>query len=326
MRLPIFHKPEKGTLVVGSNVIDLILHSETHFKIINQKYLGFPFDSKMKLDGFEVDVGGSAHNVAINLSNLGSKTMVFGAVGTSVYSNLILKNLADYGVDTTHIKKKDILSGISIVFIHKGEKTILTYRGANDLLGEKDFSEKMLKNVKRVVITSMVSPKNIRLVKKIAKAAEENLVYLVANPSMSMVENYPEELKYLLERSDCIIMNDKEAKAITKTLLATAAIKALSEYGAETVIVTCNSRGTLLYEEGQLQKIPAHKVKVVNTTGAGDSFTAGFIHAKNKNWESLEAVRFANALAALVIQTPGASVDLPDEREIIALMNRAPKK
>lgn len=322
MRIPFVRKPKKGkgTLVVGSNVVDITIHSKKYFRILDKKFLGFLFDSKMEVDNSEIGVGGSAHNVAINLAHLGDKAYLLGAVGNGPYRDLILKNLSGYGVNTKYISKNDAPSGSSIVFIHKGEKTVLFHGGANSLLGADDFDERVLDKVCRIVITSMTSPQNIRLISKISRLAKKRKIYLVTNPSMRMVENRPKELKTLMNRSDCIIMNDLEAKRLTRKKTVADAIHSLESYGAKTVIVTQNSRGNLLYENGTLLRVPSHKVKVVNTTGAGDSFTAGFLHAKNGGCNSLDAVKFANALAALVIQTPGASVDLPSKEKIASLM------
>ena len=72
-----------------------------------------------------------------------------------------------------------------------------------------------------------------------------------------------------------------------------------------------------------IPRVPSYKVKVVDTTGGGDSFTAGFIHAKYHGYSNEEAVKFASAVAALNIVTPGASTDLPSENDVVEFMKTA---
>ncbi|MDD1726786.1 MAG: PfkB family carbohydrate kinase [Methanothrix sp.] len=102
-----------------------------------------------------------------------------------------------------------------------------------------------------------------------------------------------------------------------------SAIKELQKLGAETVIVTLDVKGSLVAEGGEIFSLPAYKVNVVDTTGGGDSYTAGFVHAKFRGACTEDAVKFAGAVAALNIMTPGASTDLPSEKDVVEFLKRA---
>jgi ribokinase len=140
---------------------------------------------------------------------------------------------------------------------------------------------------------------------------------------MSMITHRPQELKYAMENSKVIIMNGKESCMITGEKDVESAIKGLQNYGAQTVIATLDVKGSLVAENDKIFHVPSYKVKVVDTTGGGDSYTAGFVHAKSKGYSTKEAVKFAAAVAALNIITPGASTDLPTEEEVIEFMKTA---
>jgi len=311
----------KGVLVVGGIIVDLIAKSE-QFKVIDGN-ICFPFDSKITLQELKVDIGGSAHNVAANLAELGTITYILGSIGKGDYGEEALKNLRIHGVNTKYVTLKEGLTGMSLVFLVNGEKTVLTSRGANGFLGEKDLNPEVFDKVDMLILTSLVSSDNIDLMKNAIEEAKKRNVSIVTNPSISMVTQRSDELKYAMQNSKVIIMNGKESCLITGGKDVESAIKELKKYGAETVIVTQDVKGSLVAENGEIFRVPSYKVKVVDTTGGGDSYTAGFIHAKFGGYSTKEAVEFASAVAALNITTPGASTDLPTEKEVIEFMKTA---
>ncbi len=314
-------KGHKGVLVVGGIIIDLIARSEK-FKV-NDGNICFPFDSKITLDELKEDIGGSAHNVAANLAMLGSRAFILGSVGKGDYGEEALRNLRVHGVNIKYVTLKEGSTGMSLVFLVDGEKTVLTNRGANELLGEADLNLKVFEDIKTLILTSLISADNMLLMMKAIDEAKKRNVSIIMNPSMSMITHRPEELKYAMKNSKVIIMNGKEARMISGKEDVDSAIRELQSYGAETVIATMDVKGSLVLENGEVFHVPSYKVKVVDTTGGGDSYTAGFVHAKFKGYSTKEAVKFASAVAALNIMTPGASTDLPTEENVIEFMKTA---
>jgi sugar/nucleoside kinase (ribokinase family) len=310
----------KGVLVVGGIIVDLIAESE-QFKVIDGN-ICFPFDSKITLKELKEDIAGSAHNVAANLAELGTITYILGSIGKGDYGEEALKNLRIHGVNTKYATLKEGPTGMSLVFLVNGEKTVLTSRGANEFLGEKDLNPEVFDKVDTLILTSLVSSDNIDLMKNAIEEAKKRNVSIVTNPSISMVTHRSDELKYAMKNSKVIIMNGRESCLITGEKDVESAIKELEKYGA-TVIVTQDVKGSLVAENGEIFRVPSYKVKVVDTTGGGDSYTAGFIHAKFRGYSTKEAVKFASAVAALNITTPGASTDLPTEKEVIEFIKTA---
>jgi ribokinase len=311
----------KGVLVVGGIIMDMIVRSD--YLKVKDGNLTIPFDSKITLHELTEDIGGSAHNAAANLANLGTKTYLFGAIGKEEVGDIAIRNLKEYHVDTSYVKLKSAFTGTSIVFLVNGEKTILTYRGANDFLGEKDLPKNLFDKIDTMVLTSLISDDNIAMMRKALFAARRKNVKIVMNPSMSMVTHRHNELLYAIGMSSIVILNDKEAKLITGKDDIDGAMDELRRYGPEIVIITRDIRGSMVADGNDLYTVPSYKVKVVDTTGGGDSFTAGFIHAKSRGYSTRDAVRFASGVAALNILTPGASTDLPSEKEVLNFMKKA---
>lgn len=314
---------EKSALVIGTLVADVIIKLPKELRVVKENMI-VPFDSKIKLDQVHMDSEGSAHNITVNLSKLGTKAYILGRVGKDYNGQLIKECLSKYKVNTEYLNtdKKEI-TGVSLVFISNGEKTILSYRGANSMVGPNDLDSKILKKLGVLVFTSNLGDKNIHLLKKAISNAKKEGVPILANPSISMITHRRTELEKFLKSSDIIIMNEKEACTLTKKKSVKDSVNVLGSYGAKTVIVTRDKQGCISLEDGKLISIPAYKVRVVDTTGGGDSFTAGYIHAKFKGFDTIKAIKFANAVASLNIMTPGASVDLPSERKVLNFMKRA---
>ena len=302
--------------VVGSLVIDITIYPSKNIFLLNDM-IGFPFDYKVQVDKISLDVGGSGFNVSKVLSILGNKVEFFGKVGKDTYGKMILKEMRESKISTRNVKSEDCLTGFSLVFIFGGEKTILTYRGANNLLSDVDLNEEIVKKCEWFVFTSMTSEQNVRFLKKAIKVAEENGLKIVCNPSISMVDYQKRALLELMKKSEFIIMNKKEAMKLTKMNNPIDACKKLKKISNSNVIVTMGKKGSLIFCE-KLKLFKAYKVKVVDTTGAGDSFTAAFIHSYSKTNDIEFSMKFSNAYAALKISRGKGY--FPKEKEVLEFM------
>ena len=302
--------------VVGSLVIDITIYPSKNFKLIKDM-LSFPFDYKIQIDKISLGVGGSGFNVAKVLSLLGNKVNFFGKVGNDTYGKMILEEMRKSGIATKNVKKENFLTGFSLVFIYDGEKTILTYRGANNFLSEKDFDETFFKNCEWFIFTSMISEENIRFLKKAVEFSRKNGIKVVCNPSIAMVDYQKIVLLDLMKRSDFIIMNKKEAMKLTNTKNPLEACKKIKEISKTNVIVTMGRKGSLIFGE-KMRLFKSYKVKVVDTTGAGDSFTAAFVHSFSKTRDIDFSMKFSNAYAALKISRGRGY--FPAEKEVLEFM------
>ena len=303
--------------VVGSLVTDIIIHTTKEFKLIGD-FISFPFDSKIEIEKIRFDIGGSGHNIAVNLSNLGNRTKIFGKIGEDTYGDLIKKSLKRFRVDISDLKRvKNEISGFSFIFLFKGEKSIITYRGTNNLVGPEDLNEKKMKKSKFFVFTSMTSDKNIAFLKKAINISKKYGIKIVSNPSTSMINYRKEELKNLMKYVDLLILNERESKIISGKRNVESALKFLESKTKGDVIITLGGRGCVVSHNKIRKKIKTYNVKVADTTGAGDSFTAGVVHMLNKGYDLFDSVKFGMGVSSIVIQIEGATTKLPKEDEVI---------
>ena len=316
-------------VVLGSAVVDAIIHTKMlpKFKKGRKYYLGFPYGSKTEIEELEFDVGGSGHNIAVSLSKLKNKVGLITAIGNDPNGILISVNLKKEGVDTKYLKKiSGRMSGFSQIFITPdGEKSLLTYRGVNDDLTPEDINEDYFKGIKWFIFTSVLSEKSIEAVRKCINLTIKNGGKVLSNPSINMVRYRKRELMELIENSDIVVMNREELYELTGKSNEKMGLKWLAKLGVKMAIVTLDKRGIIAFDGKKFYKKPSINVKVVDTTGAGDTFTAGFIHWLIKNGSFEQALEFGNSTAALNIMSVGAAKNLPSEDEILNLMERVRK-
>ncbi|MEM5875206.1 MAG: carbohydrate kinase family protein [Candidatus Aenigmatarchaeota archaeon] len=303
--------------VAGSIVMDITIYSTKHFKIIKD-YFAFPFDHKIQVDKIFVEAGGSGYNVSSAITNFGNKVHLFGAIGKDTYGQIILKSMKKNKIKTDCIKIiNNELTGFSLIFLYGSEKTIVTYRGANNYLSEEDLIESKIKNSDIFLFTSMTSNQNIKFIRKAISIGKKYGVKIFCNPSIAMVEHQKDNLREFIRESDFVIMNKKEALSLTNAKDLKVAIYKLKKISGGIPIVTAGKLGCFVYDE-KIKNFKAYDVDVIDTTGAGDAFTGAFVHALYLTEDLEYSLRFANAAAAIKISSHNRKI--PSEKEVVKFM------
>ncbi len=114
-------------------------------------------------------------------------------------------------------------------------------------------------------------------------------------------------------------MNEEEAEMLTKKKLPKS-LEAIKDFGPDTVIVTRGSKGCLAIHGNKLYEQKAYRVKVVDTTGAGDAFTAAFIYSLLRKDAMTFALKFASVCASLNVKSFGAVKNFPTENDILKVI------
>lgn len=249
---------------------------------------------------FAKNPGGAAANFAVALARLGESSGVLGCVGRDREGHWLIHELASNGVDVSLVAQVDSATGFVVVIVdEKGERTMISYRGANSHLLDvvKNF-EKL--NVEWVHACS-VGPEVAETVFKSAKVAGAITSY---DPGGSVVKLGFEALKTALNIVDILLVNEEEAFILEK-LGGGLNLAKVSET-VPLIVIKMGGKGSKALKGSTTVKAPAFPTHVVDSTGAGDAFNAAFCFALNKGLELQEALVFANACAALKIARIGA--------------------
>jgi ribokinase len=256
--------------------------------------------------------GGSAANVAVGTSRLGIKSGYIGKVGMDSFGSTLLEEIRRDGVDVSRVKiDLDGSTGFTIIIINKeGQIIMYGFKGVSDKLMPSELDSKYISSANHLHITGL----RLRTAISAAKIAKKAGVTISFDPGRLMSILGLQKLYPLLRLSDILLLNSSEASSITNINDHHEAAKILNKI-VSTVIIKMGDKGVYVKSNATEFTIKAHKVNVVDTTGAGDAFSAGFITGLLEGRDLKEAVIFANAVAALKITKMGAR-SLPTRKEV----------
>lgn len=304
----------KTALYIGSATVDVNATScriaprvRTHHHH-TERFVELSFASKTTLDDVQLCTGGSAANSAYTTKLLGSDVGLVSAVGGDLFGDVVLDDLKKLHLPTRHVLKlsgQKTAVGINLL-CDSGEKTNLVFKGATDALDETALPETTVKAADIVVCTSLASPVNFRLFQKAVRLARLHRKPFVFAPSITMLRSRKAELDRMHGHFDVVVMNHEEAGFYTH---CKDPLEALHELPGKLNIMTCDEKGTFVEYGGVRLHVPTLKVKVKDTTGAGDSFTGALVHGLMAHGNVLQAVQLATAVACLNIQQIGAKVE-----------------
>lgn len=296
----------KKAVVIGSLNLDYSL-AVAHLPLPGETILA---------QGLTMNPGGKGANQAYALGKLGCETSMIGSVGTDNAGALLCGNLESVGVDTSGIKRlPDVPSGQAFIPVDaSGQNSIIVLSGANALVTPRDIDQEKarIEQADCVVMQLEIPIETVLYAAKLAKSLGKTVV-LDPAPARS---DLPDEL---IGCADFIKPNETELAILTGRPSETIedcreAAELLLQKGAGTVMVSLGSKGVLAVSRKGTVHVPARKVKAVDTTAAGDCFTAAFVRAYEGDTE--KALQFATAAAAIAVSRKGAQASIPTAEEV----------
>lgn len=281
----------------GSAVVDAFV--KTDFKE-DSKNIIIPFGCKMLMKDLYFEIGGGGTNTSVAFSRLGLKTGYIGKVGNDKYGQEVLDLLKKEKITFLGNKVKKETSGFSVVLIsEKLNRSILTYKGINNEIEGGDIK----KFKTNLLYLSSLMGKSFKTQISLAKKLKEKGVKVAFNPSEYLIKEIG--LKPLLKLCDILIINKEEAGLLTKEKNK---LKGISKMGPGIVVITDERRRVYCYDShsGKTYSIKPRKLKVVEKTGAGDAFAAGFVAGIIKNKPIEYCLKLGVKEAEAVIKYVGA--------------------
>ena len=257
--------------------------------------------------------GGSAANTIVAMAQLGAKVAFIGKLGNDEIGHAFRADLNKLGIHyrTPALRENPLPTGQCMIFVTpEGERTMLTNLGAAVMLTEDDIDEKLIKNTKMVYLEGYLwSRENSKkAMRKMAKVAYENgrkIAFSLSDPFC--VKAHKDEFLQLIKSYVSVLFsNEEEIKELyNERDLETVLHKV--EKDCPLAVVTLGSKGAVAFDHGKAEYIPAEKIeKVIDTTGAGDMFAAGFMVDYVKDKPIKECVENGIRQASKIIQKFGA--------------------
>lgn len=297
-----------AVLVVGSSNTDMIIQVER---------LPRPGETVLGRN-FATVCGGKGANQAVGAACAGGNVTFVARVGNDPFGKMAVEALTNHGIDTRYVvRDRTSPSGAAMIVVAKnGQNTIAVAPGANANLSAADV--KRSKDAFRdasVVLLQLETP--LRTVEAAARLAAAAGARIILNPAPA--RSLPASL---LKGVYLLTPNEVEAQLLTGVTVNSAATVAkaankLDSRGVQNAIITMGARGVFVAEAGgERRLIAGHKVKAVDSTGAGDVFNGALAVAIGEGRPLMEAAVFANAAAAISVTRPGAQASAPTRKEI----------
>lgn len=263
------------------------------------------------VDNISLHNGGCACNTAVALGKLGINTAVIGKVGCDAFGDFLIKVMNEAGLDTTAmVRDGSVNTSTTAVLVHPdGERSFLHYFGGNAKMSEDDVNYEVIKAAKilHVAAAFLVRGLDGEPMARVLAKAKEMGVTTSLDTAWDATGRWMGLLEPCLSHVDIFVPSLEEAQILSGNQKPSEIAKFFMDYGISTVVLKLGADGCYARTEDQELTVPTFSVKVVDTLGAGDAFTAGFLAAKVKGWDLEKACRFANAVGTCCVSAEGAS-------------------
>jgi ribokinase len=270
---------------------------------------------------FITAAGGKGANQAVGAARAGGEVTFIARVGNDLFGNQALSDLAKDGIQTDFVMRDEQQpSGVALIFVAKdGQNNIAVAPGANARLSPVDVNRagKAFAHAD-VLLTQLETP--LETVIAAAGLAVQHKLPVILNPAPA--QPMPDAL---LRCVSILTPNEREAETLTGIRVkdddtAAKVSDKLHAHGVATIVITLGPRGAFVSDKDGGRTVPGFKVKAVDTTAAGDIFNGALAVALAERRPLLDAVRFANAAAALSVTHLGAQASAPARDRIESLL------
>jgi len=300
-------------LVVGSIHMDFVI-TVSRLPQVGETVLG---------KGFVMKPGGKGANQAVAASRLGAETFMVSRVGADDVGKRLLENLERNNVSTRYVEVDEVThSGVAFILVDsKGRNIIAVAPGVDDRVSVGDV-DRALRELKGVDVLLLQLEIPLETVVYAAKAYSERGIAVILNPAP--YKSLPREI---FPHIYAITPNRVEAEQMTGVRIeaisdCSVAGRRLLCSGVKIAIITLGANGAYVVSEEFEGLVEGFKVPVVDTTGAGDAFNGALAIAIAEGLGIVEAVKFANAAAALKVTKLGAQEGLPSRDEVAEFLKR----
>lgn len=299
----------KKVLVIGELNVDLIVSGLPTLPALGRE---------LTCTGLSRALGSSSAIFSRALAGLGAQVDFMGKVGDDDNGHFMLAQLQEVGIGTQGVVVDPaVQTGVTISLTYPHEKAQVTFLGSIADYCLDDVNLDALGEYAHLHMASMYLQTGLQSAfPDLLRRAKELDLTTSLDPGWDPKEQWNSVLLEALSALDILFVNEHEVKAIAKSESVSRAAIALAQQ-VDLVIAKLGPEGALMADQGGVLKSPAFPVQVVDTTGAGDSFNAGFIYKYIvEGGSKSQALRFANACGAIAATRVGGASSVPSAAEV----------
>jgi sugar/nucleoside kinase (ribokinase family) len=309
------NKPPYDVLVLGEINVDLILRADEIAPVFGQELL---------VDDATLTVGSSSVIFACGAARLGLQVGFVGVVGDDEFGHFMLREMAALGVDVgPTIVDPAVKTGITVSLSTAADRALLTYSGSIAALASEQVDRALFDRTRHLHVSSYFLQTGLRegLPGLLAQARSRGLTVSL-DTGWDPDEGWNGGLRDALAQANVFVPNASEARAISGQADVEAALASLVEQ-VPIVAVKLGAEGAVARRGKEVVRAAPPPVKVVDTTGAGDSFNAGFVCGYLAGWPLERTLRLACACGTLATREPGGTNGQPTMAEAVEVIDDA---
>jgi sugar/nucleoside kinase (ribokinase family) len=297
--------------------LNILIAGELNLDLILQNYRSFPaLGREVLVDDVTLTMGSASAICACGLAKLGDAVSFAGKVGSDPWGELCKSKLRERGIDISRVMADPALkTGITVSITSPTDRALVTYPGASTALRAEDFNPESFRGFQHLHISSFFIQQGLRPgIKQLLALASKCGLTTSLDPGYDPDEKWGRDLLDALSEVDIFLPNEVELEGVTGLRDRQEALQSIAN-GRTLTVVKLGTDGCMALDSGNILAIPAFRVEPVDTTGAGDSFNAGFLHAWLRGTPLPDALRFAAACGALSTLSAGGTSAQPTEQE-----------
>lgn len=280
------------------------------------------------IDGIQLQAGGCASNAAIDLAKIGIKATIIGKIGEDGFGKFLEETLKNQGVDTGGLKVEcSIPTSASVVMINEdGERSILHCLGSNSIFSFEDINVEVVKNSKILFIagTFLMPQFDGNGAEKLLKLAKEVGVLCCMDTAWDYSGQWMKKIENTLKYLDWFMPSYEEARELSGKNEPETIAEVFLSRGVKNVVIKLGKDGCYVKPGNESGfYVPTYDdVEVVDTSGAGDSFCAGFLTGLARGWNIKMCAKFANAVGSHCVMEIGTTTGIKTMEEILDFMKK----
>jgi len=285
------------------------------------------FGGEILAPEFEMTLGSASAIFACGVARLGHPVTFISRVGRDHFGRFCLEALRGAGVSTRRVvQDAGLRTGVTISLSTRRDRALVTFLGAIAEVSPGQAPPELFRRHRHLHLTSYFLQRRLRpaFPALLAEARRRGLTTSF-DPNSDPAQDWGDGLKDVLRETDILFVNEEEARLLTRQRKVEAALAQLGR-SVPCVAVKLGARGAAAIRGGEVRFAPGFAVEAVDTTGAGDSFAAGFVHGALGGKKLRECLELGNACGALSTMRPGGTAGQPDRARLTQFLQTVKKQ
>lgn len=304
----------RSVAVIGELNVDLIASGLTSAPALGREVLA---------EDFQTVLGSASAIFACGAARLGHPVSFFSRVGDDEYGRFCLDALRGVGIATENVAiVSGSKTGVTISLSTRSDRALVTVLGAIAELSEKDLDLHALQGHSHLHMTSFFLQTALRKsFPRVLRHARKLGLTTSFDPNSDPTSSWGPDIWSVIDETTIFVVNQEEALHLTRRKKIREALEQLSERAA-CVVVKLGRRGAIAAADGKIESVPGFEIAPVDTTGAGDSFASGFVHAFLSGRDLRGCLLEGNACGALSALQVGGTAGQPDRKSLSKFLRR----